>query len=189
MYPSILNEISSEYSLEGQMLKLKFQYFGHLMNWLIGKDPDAGKDWRQVEKGMTEDEMVGWHHQLDGHEFEQAPGVGDGQGSLACCSPRGCKESDTTELNQYIHQLIDIWVASTFWQLWWILLLFDSIFWSTKLFNFDDVQFIFFFYFLCFGVLFKNALLNPRPWRLTLRFSSKSRIVVVWYLIFSTSLS
>ena len=56
-------------------------------NWLIGKDPDAGKDWRQEEKGTTEDEMVGWHHWLLGQEFEQAPGVGDGQGSLACCSP------------------------------------------------------------------------------------------------------
>ena len=56
-------------------------------NWLIGKDPDAGKDWRQEEKGMTEDEMVGWHQRLDGREFEQAPGVDDGQGSLACCSP------------------------------------------------------------------------------------------------------
>ena len=66
-------------------------------NWLIGKDPDAGKDWRQEEKGMTEDEMVGWNHWLYGHEFEQAPGVGDGQGSLACCSPWGCKESDKTE--------------------------------------------------------------------------------------------
>ena len=66
-------------------------------NWLIGKDPDAGKDWRQEEKGMTEDEMVGWHHWLDGHEFEQAPGVADGQGSLACCSPWGRNESDTTE--------------------------------------------------------------------------------------------
>ena len=54
---------------------------------LIGKDPDAGKDWRQEETGSTENEMVGWHHCLDGHEFEQAPGVGDGQGSLACCSP------------------------------------------------------------------------------------------------------
>ena len=67
-------------------------------NGLIGKDPDAGKDWRQEEVGMTEDEMVGWHHWLNGHEFEQAPGVGDGQGSLACCSPWGHKESDTTEL-------------------------------------------------------------------------------------------
>ena len=63
---------------------------------LIGKDPDAGKDWRQ-EQGTTEDEMVGWHHQLDGHEFEQAPGDGDGQGSLVCCSPWDPKESDTTE--------------------------------------------------------------------------------------------
>ena len=58
-------------------------------NWLIGKDPDAGKDWGQEKKGMTEDEMVGWHHRLDGHEFEQVPGVGDGQGGLACCSPWG----------------------------------------------------------------------------------------------------
>ena len=64
---------------------------------LIGKDPDAGKDWRWEEKGMTEDEMVGWHHWRDGHEFEQALGVGDGLGSLACCSPWGHKESDTTE--------------------------------------------------------------------------------------------
>ena len=66
-------------------------------NWLIGKDPDAGKDWGQEEKGMTEGEMVGWYHQLDGHEFEQAPGVGDGQGSLVCCSPWGLKELDMTE--------------------------------------------------------------------------------------------
>ena len=58
-------------------------------NWLTGKDPDAGKDWRQEEKGTTEDEMAGWHHWLDAHEFEQAPGVGDGQGSLSCCSPWG----------------------------------------------------------------------------------------------------
>ena len=68
-----------------------------LKNWLIGKGPDAGKDWRWEGKGMTQDEMVGWHHRLDGHEFEQAPGVGDGQGSLACCSPWGHKESDTIE--------------------------------------------------------------------------------------------
>ena len=70
-------------------------------NWLIGKDLDAGKDWRQEKKGTTEDEMAGWHHRLNGHEFEKSPGVGDGQGSLACCSPWGRKESDTTvtELN------------------------------------------------------------------------------------------
>ena len=64
---------------------------------LIGKDPEAGKDWTWEEKGMTEDEIVGWHHWLDGHEFEQAPGVGDGQGSLVCCSSWGHKELDTTE--------------------------------------------------------------------------------------------
>ena len=66
-------------------------------NWLLGKDPDPRKDWRQEEKGMTEDEMVGWRHWLNGHEFEQGLGVGDGQGSLACCSPWGLKESDITE--------------------------------------------------------------------------------------------
>ena len=66
-------------------------------NWLIWKDPDAGKDWRQEEKGTTEHEMVGWHHRLDGHECEQAPGVGDGQGGLACYSSWGQKELDTTE--------------------------------------------------------------------------------------------
>ena len=64
---------------------------------LIGRDPDSGKDRRQEEKGMTEDEMVGWHHQLHGHEFEQALGDGEGQGSLSCHSPWGHKESDTTE--------------------------------------------------------------------------------------------
>ena len=66
-------------------------------NWLIGKDPDAGKDWRQGEKGMTEDELVGWHHRPNGHELEQALGVVDRQGSLVCCSPWGHKESDKTE--------------------------------------------------------------------------------------------
>ena len=66
-------------------------------NRLTGKDPDAGKDWRQEEKGMTEDEMVGWHHRLDGHEFGWTPGVGDGQGGLACCDLWGRKELDTTE--------------------------------------------------------------------------------------------
>ena len=77
-------------------------------NWLIRKDPDAGKDWRQEEKGMTEDEMVGWHHWLDGHEFEQAPGVGDGQGSLVCCSPWCHKESDTIEWLNWADQGIKL---------------------------------------------------------------------------------
>ena len=66
-------------------------------NWLIWKDLDAGNDWRQEEKGMTGDEMAGWHHWLDAHEFDQAVGVGDGQGGLTCCSPWSRKESDTTE--------------------------------------------------------------------------------------------
>ena len=104
---SILKETSPEYSLERLMLKLKLQYFWPpgVKNWLTGKDPDAGKDWRQQEKGMTEDEMVGWHHRLNGYECEQAPGVGDGQGSLSwtslmdrkCYSPWDWKELDQTK--------------------------------------------------------------------------------------------
>ena len=66
-------------------------------SWLIWKDPDAGKDWRQEEKGTTEDEMAGWHHRLNGHGFECTPGVGDVQRGLACCGSWGRKESDTTE--------------------------------------------------------------------------------------------
>ena len=66
-------------------------------SWLIGKDPDAGRDWGQEEKGMTEDEMAGWHHWLDGHESEWTPGVGNGQGALECCNSWGCKELDTTQ--------------------------------------------------------------------------------------------
>ena len=69
----------------------------HAKSWLIGKDSDAGRDWGQEEKGMTEDEMAGWHHWLDGCEFEWTLGVGDGQGGLACCDSWGRKESDTTE--------------------------------------------------------------------------------------------
>ena len=88
-------------------------------NWLIGKDLDAGKGWRQEEKGTTEDEMVWWHYQLNGHEFEQAPGVGDGQGSLVYCSPWGHKESDRTEqLNWTEAAVIDhillSWVLTKF---------------------------------------------------------------------------
>ena len=76
-------------------------------NRLTEKDPDAGNGWRQEEKGSTEDEMVWWHHWLSGPEFEQAPGVGDGQGGLACCRPWGCKESDTTErLNNNHHYFL-----------------------------------------------------------------------------------
>ena len=98
---SILKEISPAYSLEGMMLKLKVQYFGHLMQrtdslektLLLGKTEDR----RRRGRLKTEEEMLRWHHLLNGHEFEQAPGVGEGQGSLACCSPWGHKESDMTE--------------------------------------------------------------------------------------------
>jgi len=95
---SILKEISSGCSLVGLMLKLKLQYFVHLIwRWLIWKDPDAGKDWGQEEKGTTEDEMVGWHHRLNGHGFGWTPGLSDGQGFLACCGSWGHKESDMTK--------------------------------------------------------------------------------------------
>ena len=96
---SILKEISPECSLEGLMLKLKLQYFGHLMRRAdsLEKTLMLGKIWGQEEKGMTEDEMAGWHHRLNGREFEWTLGVGDRQGGLACCSPWGRKESDTTK--------------------------------------------------------------------------------------------
>ena len=95
----LLKEINPEYSLERMMLKLKLQYFGHLMRRTdsLEKNPDTGKDWRKEEKGTTEDEMVGWHHWLDGHKFEQSLGVDDGQRSLVSCSPWSHKESDMSE--------------------------------------------------------------------------------------------
>ena len=105
---SILKEINLEYSLEGLMLRLKLQYFDHLMqngHWksrLTGKDPYAEKDWRQEEKGTIEDDMVGWHHRLNGHEFEQTLGDGERQGSLVCCSPWGRQESERTEWFTYL---------------------------------------------------------------------------------------
>ena len=93
----ILKEINPEYSLEGLMLRLKLQYFGHLM-----RRADLWRPWcwtrlRAGGEGATEDEMVGWHHWLSGHEFEQTLGDGEGRGSLACCSPWGHKELDMTE--------------------------------------------------------------------------------------------
>ena len=95
---SILKEVSPEISLEGMMLKMKLEYFGHLMRRVDSLEKtSAGRDWGQEEKGTTEDEMAGWHHWLDGCESEWTLGVGDGQGGLACCDSRGCKESDTTE--------------------------------------------------------------------------------------------
>ena len=113
-------------------------------NWLTGKDPDAGQEWRQEEKGLTEDEMVGWHHRLDGHEFEQDPGVGDGQGSRACCSRWGHQErlSDWTELLQlkvliawfYYNVTLLMWVKVKVAQscptlMWVIIHTIDETFW------------------------------------------------------------
>ena len=94
---SILKEISPEYSLEELMLKLKFQYFGHLMQRTdsLEKTLMLGKIEGRRRRGQQR--MVGWHHRLDGHEFEWISGVGDGQGSLACCSPSGGKESGRTK--------------------------------------------------------------------------------------------
>ena len=95
---SILKEISPGCSLEGLMLKPKPVLWPPDANsWLIGKDSDDGKDWAQEEKGTTEDEMAGWHHRLNGREFEWTPGVGDGQRGLVCCNSWGRKDSDTTE--------------------------------------------------------------------------------------------
>ena len=98
---SILREINTKYSLVGLMLKLKLPYFVHL----VGRADSLKRSWcwerlKLEEKGITEDEMVGWHHQLSGHKFEQASGDGEGQGSLACYSPSGCKDFYMTETEQ-----------------------------------------------------------------------------------------
>ena len=81
-------------------------------SWLIWKDPDAGKDWGQEEKGTTENEMVGWYHWLNGHEFGQTPGVSDGQGGPACCGPWGRKESDMTEWLNWtdVNKIMSVWI-------------------------------------------------------------------------------
>ena len=95
---SILKQISPGCSLVGLMLKLKLQYFGHLMRRVDSLEKTcSGRDWGLEEKGTTEDKMVGWHHRLNRHGFGWTPGVGDGQGGLACCGSWGRKESDTAK--------------------------------------------------------------------------------------------
>ena len=89
-----------------------YQTLMYVGSWLIGKDPDAGRDWGQEEKGTTEDEMAGWLHRLDGHEFEWTPGVGDGQGGLACCDSWGHKELDTTERLNWTELNWKLWERS-----------------------------------------------------------------------------
>ena len=93
-------------------------------SWLIRKHPDAGKDWRQEEKRMTEYEMVGWHHWLDGHEFEQAPGVGEGQGSLVCCSPWGSQTAGHNlvteqQQSQFPESFLRVWKVREDWGWHW----------------------------------------------------------------------
>ena len=113
---SILKEISPGCSLEGLMLKLKLKYFGHLTkSWLIGKDPNAGRDWGQEEKRKTEDEIVGWHHRLYAHEFGWNPGVGNGQGGLACCNSWVAKSQ--TWLSDWTEQTIML-LKNWVWYLW-----------------------------------------------------------------------
>ena len=108
-----LKEISPEYLLEGLMLRLKLQYFGHLKNWLIWKDPDAGKDWRW-EKGMTEDEMVGWHHQLNDMSLSK---LWELVMVREVCCPWGHKELDMTERLNWTELIIIEYESSPFWSL------------------------------------------------------------------------
>ena len=89
----------------------------HAKSWLIGKDSDAGRDWGQEEKGTTEDEMAGWHHWFDEYESEWTPGVGDGQGGLACCSSWGCKESDTTERLNWTECFLSVFLICSWLEL------------------------------------------------------------------------
>ena len=143
---SILKEISPEYSLEGLMLKLKLQYFGHLMQRTdsLVKDLDAGKDWGQEEKGMTENEMIGWHHQLYGHEFQELwwtekPG------------PWGCKELDTTEQLNLTDQmcLLQVFVSQ---YVTCLISLLTLIFFRAEGFNYNKAQLINYFFhglFIC----------------------------------------
>ena len=113
---SILKEISPEYSLEGLILNLKLQYFGHLMQKLTHlKRPWCWERLRAGGGGMTEDEMVGWHHRLNGHGFGWTPGIGNGQGGLACCCLWGRRESDTTEQLNWTDWL---WRRGNLWKKW-----------------------------------------------------------------------
>ena len=131
----ILKEISPGISLERMTLKLKLQYFGHLMQRVdsLEKYSDAGRDWGQEEEGTTEDEMAGWHHWLNGRESEWTPGVGDGQGGLACCDSWGRKESDTTERMNWteLNWMIRSWIFEKNFFPEMKLMLFCYISWSS----------------------------------------------------------
>ena len=115
-FPSSISFLLFSFLIKAKYIKylhLIYKFYkificSYVKNWLIEKDSDAGKDWRLEEKGTTEDEIVGWHHWLDGHEFEQAPGIGDGQGSLACCS-HGVAELETTEWLNWTELIVHIY--------------------------------------------------------------------------------
>ena len=122
----------------------------HVKSWLIGKDSDVGRDWGQEEKGMTEDEMAGWHHWLDGREFGWTQGVGDGQGGLACCNSWGRKESDMTEQLNWTEggfngdellQLLLIWKSLSLIHFWKTVLL-NIVFFVGSFFYFKNSEYI-----------------------------------------------
>ena len=117
---SILKEINPEYSLEGLMLETAIFWSPDSKSQFIGKDSDAGKDWRQKDKTVTEDEMVVWHHWFNGHELGQTGRDGEGQGSLACCSPWSHKESDMTDdwTTATCTQIVPVELLSHVWLLW-----------------------------------------------------------------------
>ena len=137
-------------------------------SWLNGKDPDAEEDWRQEEKGTTEDEMVGWHHWLDGHAFGWTPGVGDGQGGMVCCGSWGCKESDMTEQLNWTELML---------QTMRVLLRFLSVF----------LLFIFLLWLpwlglpeLCWQIVMREGTLFPDLRRNAFRFSPLGIMFAVW---------
>ena len=114
---SILKEISPERRTDAEA-ETPILWLPDVKNWVIGKDPDAGKDWGQEDKGMTEDKTAGWHHRLNGHEFGYTLGVGDRQGGLACCSPWGHKQLDMTEQLNWTDSWNHNFVAKEKFVLW-----------------------------------------------------------------------
>ena len=136
----------------------------HAKSWLIGKYPDAGKDWRQEDKGTMEDEIFGWHHQLDGHEFEQTPGVGAKQGSLMCCSPWGHKES-VISTDWGTEMIIDKRTLHTGfqWIAFWInICIHFEMFSTCYLLDFGDNYFQLYLKFDCNGVVRRSFLKGYR---------------------------
>ena len=128
---SILKEISQPWDFFGRndaKAETPRLWPLHMKSWLIGKVSDPGRDWGQEEKGMTEDEMAGWHHWLDGRESEWTPGVGDGQGDLACCDSWGRKESDTTERLNWTELN---WIF--LWEYFWMRLILELVGWLNQI--------------------------------------------------------